>query len=69
LANHVIEPGSAGWLERVEIVYRDEIEIIVCGCLFAAQTSRPDTEREKRAGAEPNPLPASESVRHKEKLK
>jgi len=36
----------AGVFESVEIVYCDEIKIAVCRGVFAAQTSRPGSERE-----------------------
>jgi hypothetical protein len=52
----------------VEIVYGDEIEFIVYRRIFAAQTSRPDPKRKERAGAEPEPLPTSESGRHNQTL-
>jgi hypothetical protein len=46
LDNDTIEPGPTGRLERVEVVHRDEIKCIACRQICAAQTSRPDSERE-----------------------
>jgi hypothetical protein len=44
--DNLIEPRPAGRLERMQIVYRNEIKIVVCRGIFAAQTSRPRSERE-----------------------
>ena len=44
--DNLVEPGPARRLERMQIVYRNEIKIAVCRGIFAAQTSRPGSERE-----------------------
>jgi hypothetical protein len=45
LAHHFIEPRTARFLESVQIVYRDECEILGGRRFCAAQTARPNTER------------------------
>ncbi len=45
LAHHLIEPRTARFLESVQIVYRDECEIMGGRSVCAAQATRPNTER------------------------
>jgi hypothetical protein len=46
LAHHIIEPRTARVFQGVQIVYRDECEIIVSRSVCAAQAARPNTERQ-----------------------
>jgi hypothetical protein len=45
LARHVIEPRAARFFESVQVVYRDECEIVGARSVCAAQAARPNTER------------------------
>ena len=46
LTHHFIEPRAARFFESVQIVYRDECEIVVGRRVCAAQATRPNTERQ-----------------------
>jgi hypothetical protein len=64
LTHDLIEPGTAGWFESVQIVYRDKCEIISRRRVFAAESTGPKPEGKHCAGAgrKAEPLAASEAV-------
>jgi hypothetical protein len=44
LAHHIIEPWAARVFQSVQIVYRDECEIVGARSVCAAEATRPNTE-------------------------
>src|SRR4029077_5219842 len=56
LTDNVIEPGTAGCFESVQVVYRDEDEITVRRRVCAPEAAGPKTEGEECAGGKTEPF-------------
>jgi hypothetical protein len=60
LTDNVIEPGTAGRFESVQVVYRDEGKITVRRRVYASEAAGPKTEGEECAGGKTEPFSTSQ---------